>query len=364
MPLRAVDFSTPIEMLTCTISFKIPPKKFVCVCFVHNTSLSTSKLDVKSYKFVFVGYSSGKKRYKCYDPAKKRMFESLDVTFREMEPYFVLSNAQSNASPVTFQDTLEVLVTLPSDPVSREGEHRISNNGTENTMVVSLNTRSSTSLDSNADQNLPPPTRQIHKVYTRKPRHENVEQLPVQDQYQLLVPVDDSPTSQPPGNLELPSCTNILSDPDLVCKGVRSAVLEQKEGASTSHPISHYVSFETLPSAYKAFVTSLHSNSTPCEWRKAMQDLEWKKSMFEEMRALVKNDTWDIVSRPSEKNIVGCKWVYSVKYSPEGNVDIFKARLVAKGYTQTYGVDYEETFAPVAKMNIVRTLISCAVNFG
>jgi hypothetical protein len=113
------------------------------VCFVHNTSLSTSKLDVKSYNCVFVGYSSGKKRYKCYDPVKKMMFESLDVTFRETEPYFVLSNAQSNVSPVTFQDTLEVIVTLPSNPIGREGDHRVSNNGTENTMDVSPNTRSS-----------------------------------------------------------------------------------------------------------------------------------------------------------------------------------------------------------------------------
>jgi hypothetical protein len=192
---------------------------------------------------------------------------------------------------VTFQDTLEVVVTRPSDPVGREGEHRVSNNGMKNTIDVSPNTSTSTSLDSDADQNLPPPTRQIHKVYTRKPRHENVEQLPVQDQYQLLLPVDGSPTSQHPGNLELPSGTNILSDPDLVCKEVWSAVLEQRESASTSHHISHYVSFETLPPAYKAFVISLHYNSTPCEWRKAMQDPKWKKAMFEEMRALVKNDT-------------------------------------------------------------------------
>jgi Reverse transcriptase (RNA-dependent DNA polymerase) len=89
--------------------------------------------------------------------------------------------------------------------------------------------------------------------------------------------------------------------------------------------------------------------------------------MFEKMRALIKNamfDMWNIVPRPSEKNTVGCKWVYSLKHTPEGKVDRFKARLVANNYTQTYGVDYEETFAPVAKMNTVRTLISCAVNFG
>jgi hypothetical protein len=165
--LRAMDFNTPIEMLTGTTSFKVPPKKFRCVCFVHNMSSGTSKLDAKSHKCVFVRYSSGKKGYKCYDPVKKRMLESLDVTFRDTEPYFVLLNAQSNASPVTFQDTLEVVVTLPSDRVGREGEHRVSDNGMKDTMDlsdtmdVSPNTSSSTSVELRADLNLPPPTKQI-----------------------------------------------------------------------------------------------------------------------------------------------------------------------------------------------------------
>jgi hypothetical protein len=98
-------------------------------------------------------------------------------------------------------------------------------------MVVSPNISSSTSLDSGEDRNLLLPTRKIHKVYTRKSHHENVEQLPVQGQYQLLVPIDGSPTSQSPGNLELPLGTNLLSNLDfsiIVRKRVRSAVLEQK----------------------------------------------------------------------------------------------------------------------------------------
>jgi hypothetical protein len=64
-----------------------------------------------------------------------------------------------------------------------------------------------------------------------------------------------------------------------------------------------------------------------------MQDPRWKNAMFEEMRALVKNDTWDMVPRPSGKNTMGCKWVYSIKHTPEGKVDRLNARLVVKGYT-------------------------------
>ena len=74
--------------------------------------------------------------------------------------------------------------------------------------------------------------------------------------------------------------------------------------------------------------------------------------MVEEMKALKKNGTWELVTLPNEKKPVGCKWVFTVKHKADGMVERYKARLVAKGYTQTYGIDYEETFAPVAKMNV------------
>ena len=78
--------------------------------------------------------------------------------------------------------------------------------------------------------------------------------------------------------------------------------------------------------------------------------------MYEEMDALISRGTWELISAP--KDVVGCRWVYTLKYRLDGLVDRYKARLVAKRYTQTYGVDYFETFSPVAWLNSIRILFS------
>jgi Reverse transcriptase (RNA-dependent DNA polymerase) len=84
--------------------------------------------------------------------------------------------------------------------------------------------------------------------------------------------------------------------------------------------------------------------------------------MIEEFGVLDKNKTWELISLPRGKKVVRCKWVFIMKQSPEGKVERYKAQLVTKGYNQIYGIDHDETFAPVAKMSTARTLISLTVN--
>lgn len=84
--------------------------------------------------------------------------------------------------------------------------------------------------------------------------------------------------------------------------------------------------------------------------------------MVEEMKELVKSETWELVTPPVDKNSVACKWVFIVKHKSNGSIERYKAKLVAKAFTQTYGVNYQETFVPIAKMNTIRILLSCAAN--
>ena len=80
------------------------------------------------------------------------------------------------------------------------------------------------------------------------------------------------------------------------------------------------------------------------------------------MKALHDNGTWEVVDLPKGKKVAGSKWVFTVKYKAYGEVERYKVRLVAQGFTQAYGIDYEEKFAPVAKLNSIRILLSFAVN--
>ncbi|MCO5599149.1 hypothetical protein L7F22_053249 [Adiantum nelumboides] len=96
----------------------------------------------------------------------------------------------------------------------------------------------------------------------------------------------------------------------------------------------------------------------------AIGNMKWEQAMDEEMASLDVNETWKLVPLPESKKSIGCKWVYKVKHNADGSISRYKARLVAKGYAQTYGIDYEETFSPVAKMATIRTIIVVATSKG
>ena len=114
---------------------------------------------------------------------------------------------------------------------------------------------------------------------------------------------------------------------------------------------------------YNRVIQTLVTISVPKNVQEAISSNEWKKAMDEEMEALEKNDTWEMGPLPVGKKLVGSRWVFTIKYHSDGSVARYKARLVARRYTQSYGINYNETFAPVEKLNTIRILIALVALF-
>lgn len=96
-------------------------------------------------------------------------------------------------------------------------------------------------------------------------------------------------------------------------------------------------------------------------YEEASKSYEWRAAMHEEIESIYRNHTWDLVELPEGKTPIGCNWLYKPKINADGSAEKFKARLVAKGYSQEEGIDFDDTFSPVAKLNIIRMLISLAI---
>ena len=104
----------------------------------------------------------------------------------------------------------------------------------------------------------------------------------------------------------------------------------------------------------------LFVDSEPMNFDEAMRDKRWRQAMEEEINAIKKNNTWELSTLPKGYEAIGVKWVYKAKKNAQGDVERYKARLVAKGYKEKHGIDYEEVFSPVARMETIRLLIVIA----
>ncbi|WVZ08184.1 hypothetical protein V8G54_021530 [Vigna mungo] len=106
------------------------------------------------------------------------------------------------------------------------------------------------------------------------------------------------------------------------------------------------------------FYLSISSTTKPRTYKEASKIPQWTQAMHDELKALEVNKTWVIGDLALGKTIIGCHWIYKIKHKFDGSIDRFKARLVAKGYTQLEGLDYLETFAPIAKLTTLHLLLA------
>ncbi|CAL2253623.1 unnamed protein product [Prunus armeniaca] len=155
---------------------------------------------------------------------------------------------------------------------------------------------------------------------------------------------------------ELENQDQVTSDDTQVESGIPLAT---EGGESSSHP-----QYDDTPLRYRN-LSEIYERYHVCIiepecFDEAAKDEAWSKAMENEINMIEKNQTWELVNRPFDKPVIGEKWVYKTKLNLDGSIQKNKARLVAKGYAQKPGIDYNETFAPVARLDTIRTLIALA----
>ena len=322
VPSSSINFQTPLQALTNAVVAptvpNLPPRVFGCVEFVHLHKHQHTKLTSHALQCVFVGYALHKKGYRCYHPPTRQMYITMDVVFHEDSMYFSSESELQGEYHKEIQ-TLDYDYHIYEEDESGQSE---------------LVNQEAGELDMSGQQF------GSEDVFTEIPNQ----------------------SSSVEGVLNLEPDPFMKRLPHRHNRGIPKPTYEPELSTKVKYPMSNYVSTHRLSESNKSFVNQLSIVAIPNSVQEALADPRWKAAMNEEMKSLQKNETWELVECPPGKKPVGCRWIYTVKYKADGSIERFKARLVAKGYTQTYGIDYTETFAPVAKINTVRVLLSLAAN--
>ena len=125
-----------------------------------------------------------------------------------------------------------------------------------------------------------------------------------------------------------------------------------------------YVSGEGLSEDEDIVHMALVDSAYPICFEDAVKSAKWRQAMEDEITAIEKNHTWKLFELPNGAKKIGVKWIYKSKVNEHGEVDKFKARLMAKGYSQKHGIDYNEVFAPIARMDTIRMVIAIVAQRG
>jgi hypothetical protein len=287
---------------------------FLAVCYVLLAPHELTKLTAQSVECVFLGYSIEHMGYHCSDPVAHRMRTSRDVVFDESHPFYPCPTI--DAPPASLFDPLSFLFFPDAHPASLPLPRP--------TLPISVSSIESSPVV--PDYTVKP---LVTQVYSRRGAH-----------------LSEVPTS----SAELSS--DVPSSPPVVSSSPIGSSLEQLlgRGQRICRPPNCY-----SPSAFTA--TALSQSAS---YHDVILHPEWRHVMAEEIAALEWTVTWDLVPCPPRIRPITCKWVYKVKTHSDSCLERYKTRLVARGFQQEHGRDYDETFAPVAHMTTIHTLLVVA----
>ena len=325
-PTRALKGITPYEAWHGRSPTLGHMKVFGCVAYTRKLS-QLRKLDDRGEAGVFIGYAEGAKAYRVFEPVSGRVRISRDVVFDE-EHGWDWSSPESGPSAVNSSEfTVEYVWSEeasepapPSSPLLPDSPRTPAPNspiGVEGAEGSASTHPQANSAPAALEVSPPPPSPQIEHA---TPLEDDDDRL---DAYH-----EDEP-------LRYRTVSNIIGQQP------------------------------TPPPATRLFAElHLTHSGEPTSHTEAKRDPAWCAAMKEELRSVERNKTWELVKPPAGHRPITLKWVFKLKKDEHGNVIKHKARLVARGFVQQEGVDYDDAFAPVARMESVRVLLALAAQEG
>ena len=309
-------------------------KTFGCIGHVKKVKPGQAKLDDRSVKAVFLGYESGTKAYRLYDPVRGKVLVSRDVVFDEAAAWrWEEAEAGGGRGDGGIRDSFTV-------------EHLVIHG---------------------------------HGETARQPMAGEVPDGAASTEPPAAVEAEEPPSPGGAGSMGVPGS---MGGGSPVSPAQRTPTAATVEYASPPSNVSEFVDafhegeevrFRRIDNVIgEAEVPGLAarglgsdalllmSAEEPTTFAVVERDAAWRKAMLEEMEAIEQNGTWDLVDPPAGCRPIGLKWVFKVKRDERGAVVKHKAWLVARGFVQREGIDFEEVFAPVARMESVRLLLALA----
>ncbi len=285
---------------------------FGCTGYVHVPKKERSKLDVKARACIFLGYvsdsASGEKVFKLFCPQNNKFLTSRNVLFIDEE----------------------IRRTAPSESISELSVAPVS---VETGVVI-------------------------------EPVVESVTE-PVKKPVILVEPVikptADDERAAADGSVDM---MDEQQSVEVDREHLAEAAPEESQGYSLRKKINPPREWWIVGrDRDHASVALISASTEPTSVREALASpaaAQWKAAIEEELQSMITNQVYDLVELPPGRKAVGSKWIFKVKEGPDGSIDRYKARLVAQGFSQTAGVDFKETFAPVAKFTSIRVVLALA----
>lgn len=345
-PLTVLHNKTPFEILCENVPSIDHLRVFDSLCFTHNQLSKGDKFAPRSRRCVFVGYSNNQKGWKLYDLDTGEYFVTRDVQFHENEFPFASKTysstsddlgpfSQCEVSSFVFDDLEETAAcgdtveTLSNNlpVIDLHVNDHVVNVATPTSPVLATPTfepldsaylNNPTTHHQSATTNISLPHDESHRGCGHRVKYPSVW---LQD-YVAHIMLTTSP----------PTCSSSFT-----------------RSSGAPYPIAHFVNCNNFSAIHRNLLAAITVDQEPRSFHEAMTDSGWREAMQKEICALEANKTWVMEPLPLGNKAPRCKWIYKLKYA-NGSIERLKARLVLLGNHQVEGNDYNETFAPVAKM--------------